>query len=267
MKIFKNIILINLLIIITFIIYANKELNAHELWLEPDYENKNNHINIMVGQNFKGTRFGFLNSEMKQLFHENKNKIQKITQRDGNFPAIQIDIDKDEFNIISYETNYSFLKYKSYDDFEKFVNEQNFSHLTKNIDKKIIPTENYKRFSKILISNSNQFFLQKQNLDYEIIALNSPFERSNEYFEFRLVENNKLQKNFQVTIFSKDGMNFYKDYVKTNPNGEGKIRLFENRSYLISAVKVKKASLLERLKLKSEWISHWASMTFYLDYN
>ena len=119
----------------------------------------------------------------------------------------------------------------------------------------------------MLISNSNDFFLQKNNLDYEVVALNSPFDRRNEYFEFRVMEGNKPLKNFQVTIFSKDDDNFYKDYVKTNPNGEGKIRLFENRSYLISAVTVKKASLLEKLKLKSEWISHWASMTFYLNYN
>jgi hypothetical protein len=81
------------------------------------------------------------------------------------------------------------------------------------------------------------------------------------------MEENKPLKNFQVTIFSKDDDNFYKDYVKTNPNGVGKIRLFENRSYLISVVTVKKASLLERVKLKSEWISHWASMSFYLNYN
>ena len=267
MNILKNIILIKFLTFVFFTTFINNKLYAHELWLEPDYNNKNNYINIMIGQNFNGTPFGFSNSEVKQLFLENKNDLQKINQRDGNFPAIQIDIDANKFNIINYETNYSFLEYDTYDDFEKFIKEQNFSHLIENIDKKKIPTENYKRFSKMLISNSNNFFLQKNNLDYEVVALNSPFDRRNEYFEFRVMEGNKPIKNFQVTIFSKDGDNFYKDYVKTNPNGEGKIRLFENRSYLISAVTVKKASLLEKLKLKSEWISNWASMSFYLNYN
>ena len=267
MKKFKKNILINFLIITTFITYINNKLYAHELWLETDYNSKNNHINIMIGQNFNGTPFGFSNADMKQLFLENKNNLQKIIQRDGNFPAIQINIDTNKFNIINYETNYSFLEYDSFDDFEKFVKNQNSSYLIKNIDKTIIPKENYKRFSKILISNSNNFFIQKENLDYEIVALNSPFDPRNEFFEFRLLENNKPLKNFQVTIFSKEGDNFYKDYVKTNPNGEGKLRLFSNRSYLISAVLIKKASLIEKLKLKSDWLSYWASMTFYLNYN
>jgi len=198
MKKFKKNILINFLIITTFITYINNKLYAHELWLEPDYNSKNNHINIMIGQNFNGTPFGFSNADMKQLFLENKNNLQKIIQRDGNFPAIQINIDTNKFNIINYETNYSFLEYDSFDDFEKFVKNQNSSYLIKNIDKTIIPKENYKRFSKILISNSNNFFIQKENLDYEIVALNSPFDPRNEFFEFRLLENNKPLKNLQL---------------------------------------------------------------------
>ena len=55
----------------------------------------------------------------------------------------------------------------------------------------------------MLISNSNNFFLQKNNLDYEVVALNSPFDRRNEYFEFRVIEGNKPLKNFRLLFLAK----------------------------------------------------------------
>jgi hypothetical protein len=68
--------------------------------------------------------------------------------------------------------------------------------------------------------------------------------------------------NFQVTIFSKTEENFIKEIIETKPNGEGKIRVFDDRVYLLSAVKIFKPNFIQNLKSKSDWISHWASMTF-----
>ena len=130
-----------------------------------------------------------------------------------------------------------------------------------------LPTENYKRFSKILISNSNDFFQQTSKLDFELIALNSPFDKKNEFFEFKLMDKGKPLGNFQITIFSKTRENFTQEIIKTKPNGEGKIRVFDDRVYLLSAVKIFKPNFIQNLKLKSDWVSHWASLTFFPSYN
>ena len=73
--------------------------------------------------------------------------------------------------------------------------------------------------------------------------------------------------NFQITIFIKNRENFTQKIIKTKPNGEGKIRVFVDRVYLLSAVKIFKPNFIQNLKLKSDWVSHWASLTFYPLYN
>ena len=56
--------------------------------------------------------------------------------------------------------------------------------------------------------------------------------------------------------------NSFKEIVRTNPNGIGKIRVLRNRTYLLNSVKLKKANYIEKLKYKSDWFSYWASLTF-----
>ena len=78
---FKNIFLKKCIIFFFLIIFLNffpnKEVVAHELWLEKNsnLEDKTL-IDIMIGQNFKGTPFGFSNKEKEKLFLDNKNIIK-----------------------------------------------------------------------------------------------------------------------------------------------------------------------------------------------
>ena len=92
--------------------------------------------------------------------------------------------------------------------------------------------------------------------------MSTPYKLKNSFFEFQLFEKNKPLGNWQITIFSKDENNTYKEKIKTNSNGVGKIRTIENRTYLLSAVKLNKANYLQKLKFKSDWFSMWASLVF-----
>jgi hypothetical protein len=270
-NILKNINLLNqifyffLILLLTTFLKLN--VYAHELWLEPinfKFNNKEvSKIHIKVGQNFNGSPFGYYDPNKKNLYLENKNKVINLPQRDGNFPAIQTLILDKGFHILNYETNYEFLKYESIEKFEDFLKEQNFESTLNKFDKNKLPTESYRRFAKALMTNGNKsFFIQKPKLDFEIIALTSPYNLKEEIFEFQLFEKGSPLENWQITIFSRDEENSYKEIVKTNPNGVGKIRIFENRTYLLSAVKLDKANYIEKLKYKSDWFSLWASLTF-----
>ena len=240
-------------------------MHAHELWLEPTNFNFNNKelfkANINIGQDFMGSPFGFYSPNKKSLYFESRNNITKLSQRDGDFPAIQVLILEQGFHILNYETNNEFLKYDSVEKFEDFVKEQGLQNTINNIDRDKIPTENYRRFAKVLITDGNKgFFIQKPNLDFEIIALNTPYKSKNSFFEFQLFEKKKPLGNWQITIFSKDESNTYKEKIKTNSNGVGKIKTIENRTYLISAVKLNKTNYFQKLKFKSDWFSLWASL-------
>ena len=210
-----------------------------------------------------GTPFGYYEPNKKSLYLENKNKVINLPQRDGNFPAIQTLILDKGFHILNYETNYEFLKYESVEKFKVFLKEQDLESTVGNFDINKIPAESYRRFAKALMTDGNKgFFIQKPKLDFEIIALTSPYSSKDELFEFQLFEKANLLENWQITIFSRDEENSYKEIVKTNPNGVGKIRIFENRTYLLSAVKLDKANYIEKLKHKSDWLSLWASLVF-----
>ena len=271
MNILKYINLLNQIfyffVVLLFITFLKFDSHAHELWLEPinfKFNNKEvSKIHIKVGQNFNGSPFGYYDPNKKNLYLENKNKVINLPQRDGNFPAIQTLILDKGFHILNYETNYEFLKYESIEKFEDFLKEQNFESTLEKFDKNKLPTESYRRFAKALMTNGNKsFFIQKPKLDFEIIALTSPYNLKEEIFEFQLFEKGNPLENWQITIFSRDEENSYKEIVKTNPNGVGKIRIFENRTYLLSAVKLDKANYIEKLKYKSDWFSLWASLTF-----
>lgn len=270
-NILKNINLLNQIfyffVILLLTTFLKFNVHAHELWLEPinfKFNNKEvSKIHIKVGQNFNGSPFGYYDPNKKNLYLENKNKVINLPQRDGNFPAIQTLILDKGFHILNYETNYEFLKYESIKKFEDFLKEQNFESTLEKFDKNKLPTESYRRFAKALMTNGNKsFFIQKPKLDFEIIALTSPYNLKEEIFEFQLFEKGNPLENWQITIFSRDEENSYKEIVKTNPNGVGKIRIFENRTYLLSAVKLDKANYIEKLKYKSDWFSLWASLTF-----
>ena len=270
-NILKNINLLNQIfyffVILLLTTFLKFNVHAHELWLEPinfKFNNKEvSKIHIKVGQNFNGSPFGYYDPNKKNLYLENKNKVINLPQRDGNFPAIQTLILDKGFHILNYETNYEFLKYESIEKFEDFLKEQNFESTLEKFDKNKLPTESYRRFAKALMTNGNKsFFIQKPKLDFEIIALTSPYNLKEEIFEFQLFEKGSPLENWQITIFSRDEENSYKEIVKTNPNGVGKIRIFENRTYLLSAVKLDKANYIEKLKYKSDWFSLWASLTF-----
>ena len=268
-NILKNINLFNqifyffVILLLTNILKFNAQ--AHELWLEPDNFKFNNKevskIHINVGQDFMGSPSGFYTPHKKSLYLENRNKITQLSQRDGNFPAIQVLILDQGFHILNYETNNKFLSYDSVEKFEDFIKAQGLQNIIKNFDRSIIPTENYRRFAKVLITDGNKgFFIQKPKLDFEIIALNTPYEDKSIFFEFQLFEKNKPLGNWQITIFSKDENNIYKEKIKTNSNGVGIIRTIESRTYLLSAVKLNKANYFQRIKFKSDWFSLWASL-------
>ena len=270
-NILKNINLLNQIfyffVILLLTTFLRFNVQAHELWLEPinfKFNNKEiSKIHINIGQNLMGASFGYYDPHKKSLHLENKNKVINLPQRNGNFPAIQTLILDKGFHIINYETNFEFLKYESLEKFEDFLNKQNFQSALGKLDKNNLPTENYKRFAKALMTDGNKdFFIQKPKLDFEIIALNSPYNSNDNLFEFQLFEKGNPLKNWQITVFSRDKENSYKEILKTNINGIGIIRVFKNRTYLLSSVKLEKANYIEKLKYKSDWFSFWASLTF-----
>ena len=111
--------------------------------------------------------------------------------------------------------------------FEDFLKEQNFESTLDKFDKNKLPTESYRRFAKALMTDGNKsFFIQKPKLDFEIIALTSPYKLKEELFEFQLFEKGNPLENWQITIFSRDEENSLQGNCKNKPKWSRKNKDF-----------------------------------------
>ena len=252
---------IYLAVILYFLINSNS-LNAHELWLEASkYRLKNNEkiiADIKVGTDLVGESYPYLSEETEKLFLVSKKGLKKLNQIDGNYPAIQQSIKYSGVQYLYYQSSKDFLKYEDYKSFVEFADEYYLSYDKKN---KNIPSEIYQRYAKLILNGEpNSFFKTKQNLEFEIINQNNPYQ--NDLLEIQIFLKKKAFINKKFVVFFKNENAFERKIYQTDSNGFAKIDSSKKGLYLISAVDLEKLNLIAQIKYKSDYFSRWASLTF-----
>ena len=106
----------------------------------------------------------------------------------------------------------------------------------------------------------NSFFKTNQNLEFEIINQNNPYQ--NNLSEIQIFLKKKPFINKKFVVFFKNENAFERKIYKTNSNGFAKIDSSKKGLYLISAVDLEKLNLINQIKYKSDYFSRWASLTF-----
>ena len=250
-----------LAVILYFLINSNS-LNAHELWLEADqYQLKSGEkliANIKVGQDLVGESYPYLSQETEKLFLVSKKGLKKLNQIDGDYPAIQQSVNYSGIQYLYYQSNKEFLKYQDYKTFIEFTNEYDLNYDLKN---KNIPNEIYQRFAKIIFNGEpNSFFKTKQNLEFEIINQNDPYQNNLSELQIFLKKKPFIDKKF--IVFFKNENVFERKIYQTDLNGFAKIESLKKGLYLISAVDLEKLNLIGQIKYKADYYSRWASLTF-----
>lgn len=250
-----------LAVIVYFLINSNS-LSAHELWLEADqYKLKSGEkliANIKVGQNLVGESYPFLSQETERLFLVSKKGLKKLNQIDGDYPAIQQTVNYSGIQYLYYQSNKEFLKYQDYKTFIEFTDEYDLNYDLKN---KNIPNEIYQRFSKIIFNGEpNSFFKTKQNLEFEIVNQNDPYQ--NNILEIKIFLKKKPFINKKFIVFFKNENALERKIYQTDANGFAKIDSSKKGLYLISAVDLETLNLIDQIKYKADYYSRWASLTF-----
>lgn len=250
-----------LAVIVYFLINSNS-LNAHELWLEADqYKLKSGEkliANIKVGQNLVGESYPYLSQETERLFLVSKKGFKKLNQIDGDYPAIQQTVNYSGIQYLYYQSNKEFLKYQDYKTFIEFTDEYDLNYDLKN---KNIPNEIYQRFSKIIFNGEpNSFFKTKQNLEFEIVNQNDPYQ--NNISEIKIFLKKKPFIDKKIFVFFKNENGFERKIYQTDTNGFVKIDSSKKGLYLISAVDLETLNLIDQIKYKADYYSRWASLTF-----
>jgi len=250
------------LAVILYFLTNSIPLNAHELWLEADqYQLKDSEkliANIKVGQDLVGESYPYLSQETEKLFLVSKKGLKKLNQIDGDYPAIQQSVNYSGIQYLYYQSNKEFLKYQDYKTFIEFTNEYDLNYDLKN---KNIPNEIYQRFAKIIFNGEpNSFFKTKQNLEFEIINQNDPYQNNLSELQIFLKKKPFIDKKF--IVFFKNENGFERKIYQTDTNGFAKIDSSKKGLYLISAVHLETLNLIDQIKYKADYYSRWASLTF-----
>ena len=128
------------------------------MWIEPVKSNSNQNLfkaHIKVGQNFIGENYPFLNSETEEFFYTDDQKKTELTQRDGDYTAINQNLQSQDSGKIYYVSKPEKLIYETKEKFFDFIDEYDLP-LSKKLKK--IPTETYIRYCKTLIQNERKEF-------------------------------------------------------------------------------------------------------------
>ena len=125
-KNYKKFKLIDLTLLITLIVFTTSTVKAHEMWIQPlNYSiQMGNKIfaNEIVGQNFKGNKYAYLDSSYKSLNITVGEKTKAIKSRLGDLPTIQEQSAEEGLHIITAETTPAALVYVTPEKFAKFLN-------------------------------------------------------------------------------------------------------------------------------------------------
>ena len=147
------------LILILSLILANS-VYAHEFWISPvKYEigiDEPIEAHNRVGQNFIGGSYSFLERDAKRHEVMQAGKKTKITARNGDRPAFQLEGLPNGLAILVHETTNSTLTYRDFEKFKGFVKHKAFeglpqAHISRGLPKTDF-VESYSRFAKSLIA-------------------------------------------------------------------------------------------------------------------
>ena len=256
------------LLIIIILITTSKITLSHEFWIDPvNFYIKDNEIlkaNIIIGENYKGSKIAFSKKDFKNLKLHSKNDSLKIKGRLGDIPAISIKKPFTGLNIIQIESEMNYVDYEGLLKFEVFSRKKGYRDLIKIHKDKNYPenfVESYKRYAKSLVSvNTFDGSDVDTNMELEFIFLDNPIKNLDKPKKILLEYQNKILTNHQVSIMSlKD--NYYKrDYTKTNNRGYIEIFFREDTKYLIESVVIIEGSNKKKNNY-AKWHSLWASYT------
>ena len=262
------------LILILSLILTNP-VYAHEFWISPvKYEigiNEPIEAHNRVGQNFVGGSYYFLEMQTKRHEVMQAGKKIKVTGRNGDRPAFQLEGLPNGLAILVHETTNMRLTYRDYEKFKSFVKHKAFkglpqAHITRGLPESDF-VESYSRFAKSLVAIGDGVG-QDVSVGHkiEIIALTNPYtDDLSNGMHVQVLMAGRPRANVQLELFERP----------FNSNEEVQIRLYTTdiNGIAIFPVTIGHEYMLDNValipiepKVKGDpvWQSIWANLTFYI---
>ena len=170
-------------------------------------------------------------------------------------------------NIISLETQPFKLNYETSSKFEKFVRREGIDWVLDEHKRRELPPQDfieaYLRHTKTLIQvGDGQGQDRKLGLEFEWVLKSNPYTDTSDEFTAQLWWSNKVFSDSLARVFVKNGETLTEHILRTDKDGQIRIKRIPNSIYLINAVHMLLPEKFTTEKTGAVWESRWASLTF-----
>lgn len=257
----------------------SSSLPAHEYWLDPIDSSvargDSAIVDIRNGQSFSGPAFPYDESQYQTITVNNPSGSETYVGRLGDYPAIHPQLNTDGLHSINVDTNPKRLTYKTWEQFNTFLNYHGLHTIKDRHQERELPTtdinESYVRSAKTLLQVNSTGSLNLDNSTSVDISNHKAFSASGSIFEMLLLDNpysktetvrikllyqSKPLSKRQVEMFWK-GSTLIRLTAITDDAGIATFKLLGEGDYLLNSVKV-----AEPENDDAHWLSYWASITF-----
>lgn len=260
---------------------------AHEYWLDPvgtQWQTGDTlQADIRNGQDFTGTPYPFDPQGLARAGLISDHQRRSLTGRLGDYPAIQIPVNDVGLNLLLLETTQRELKYKTYSDFETFLDYHALQPIKQRHKDRGLPTEqiieHYYRYCKAMINvhaansssaninsktqhaehyatTTSSAALQPQDQRFELVPLENPFEVNT--LNLQLLFEEAPLSNRQVELFHRNRRGIVvRSTSISDETGHVQFDVSISGDYLVNSV-----LLLEPDTPSAHWVTLWASLFF-----
>jgi len=245
------------------------------MWLEPVKYSLNLGekilVNEVVGQNFKGNKYGYLDTSYKSLKITVADETTDIRPRLGDIPIIQHTTKKQGLHVITAETTYSDLTYENNEKFAQFLREEGLEWVFTAHKKRGLPesgfTEAFRRSAKTIIGVGHGKGEDRLlGLPLEWVVETNPYITEGGVIA-QLFWQGKPAENINVNVFNRpknaslDSIPI-KTKLKTDNNGRVEIPRANGGFFLINAVKMVEPVINKEIHNDAVWKSTWGSLSY-----
>ncbi len=255
--------------------FLTPTVTAHEMWIQPlNYTVKlGNKIfaNEIVGQDFKGNKYAYLESSYKNLNISVGENTKAVKSRLGDLPTIQEVTMEEGLHIITAETTSSDLTYETPEKFANFLKADGLEWVFEAHKKRGLPEkgfkEMYRRSPKALVKVGHGKGQDRAlGLPLEWVVETNPYTTQGN-ITARLLWQGEPAANMHVNVFNKPKRTSpNSELIKTNlrTDAEGRIEIPRAKGglFLINSVKMIQPDAKITEQTDAVWESIWGSLTY-----
>ncbi|MEP5731830.1 MAG: DUF4198 domain-containing protein [Sulfitobacter sp.] len=247
---------------------------AHEFWIEPVlYQvepGETLQANFKNGQEFVGSTLSYFDRNSARFDMIADGQRTELSPRAGDSPAFDTPAPlEDGLVVVVHETAPSFVTYREWAKFLKFVKHKDFANA---VDDHIAAgwsqerfRERYTRHVKSLMAvGSGKGVDEPVGLVTEIVALTNPYEDTfTNNMKISVLYQGEPRADAKVEVFERapdDSVTI--SLHRTDSNGQAEIPVAPGHSYLFDAVVLRPAAQADASENAVVWETFWAGLTF-----